>query len=653
MPLARNSAALKKRAWLNGPTLAPAYLSMNRFTRSALNQRSGNYVCNCTFVGDGCRTITDLDLQDFANEGDGGVWTFNEDLEVKECERVVFPENVDTIIIPVGITVTVDGEIIFPEGANLVINGTYQNNSTNTTETSGNVTVKGKISGDGIWRFKGGVIEFTEFGEVTSPQRFWITEQVEYFQIDNNFKFGQEGVFPSKNPSIYLDVGKPVIFKFIVSTSAKENVYFNLIRISGFPATNSTIQNNSNNASMFINFTSDYFNDDYYSWGLLEIINEGTNLIEIDSWRGKHNIGGLRNKSTGTINFNFFTFHYFAVLGSVTNEAGGTINLKEEFGGKEVSFVPSPFTNITSTLENNGDLNIKDSNDKLTIFTKFTNAGTITNKGTLEFKGYKNTEQFLNNGTITNEGTFNIIDIPQALLVNNASTTTNLGVMNIENSSYTIFANKTLQNGDSTNTISGTINVNQNGSIFIGNNATDAGSILKNQDGNININYNGRIVLVGTDALFDNETLGIVTNNSQGPTDGAGIGINPGAASGKIVNNGTFNNYGIMEIGSGIVENKFQFENGDDTGQWRGGMKFIDGSRLLNENIFYNKNESIIEIFGDNVAGYSSGIITNNSSFTNSGIIYQGSGDGDCKIGTINGTNTIDNTGGTISLTCI
>ena len=77
--------------------MPPAYLSMNRFARSALNQRSGNYVCNCPIVNqcDGCTTITNLNFEDFADETDTATeWVFNQDLEVKECERFIIKKKV-------------------------------------------------------------------------------------------------------------------------------------------------------------------------------------------------------------------------------------------------------------------------------------------------------------------------------------------------------------------------------------------------------------------------------------------------------------------------------------------------------------------------------------------------------------------------------
>ena len=222
----------------------------------------------------------------------------------------------------------------------------------------------------------------------------------------------------------------------------------------------------------------------------------------------------------------------------------------------------------------------------------------------------------------------------------------NLGTINIDNSSYTILANNTLQNGNTTS--AGTLNVTNNGSIWIGSNAADTGSVLESQNGNININSKGTIVLVGQNALFDNKEFSTVTNNSDGPTTGgAGIGINPGSVNRKIKNAGIFKNYGIMEIGSGKVENTSnaaEFNNGDYDGELRGGMKFIEGSTLLNEGTFYNNNEGIIEIFGA-TNEYDPGNITNNSSFINYGIIYQGSNLGDCLRGTIGGTQTIYNTG--------
>ena len=228
----------------------------------------------------------------------------------------------------------------------------------------------------------------------------------------------------------------------------------------------------------------------------------------------------------------------------------------------------------------------------------------------------------------------------------------NLGTINIDNSSYTILANNTLQNGNTTS--AGILKVNNNGSIWIGSNAADTGSVLESQNGNININSNGTIVLVGQNALFDNKELSIVTNNSDGPTGGAGIGINPGSVNGKIKNAGIFKNYGIMEIGSGKVENTSiaaEFNNGDYNGELRGGMKFIEGSTLLNEATFYNNNKGIIEIFGA-TDEYNPGIITNNGLFTNNGIIYQGSGNVPCLAGTITQTQPIDGVG-TISQTCI
>ena len=257
MPLARNSAALKQRAWLNGPTLPPAYLSMNRFARSALNQRSGNYVCNCPIVnqGDGCTTITELDFTVFANQVNG-VWAFKPgNFEIKECEILTIPEGVTQITLLTNSTMTIKGEFIIPADVTFIQNGIV-NNFGNTVVNSGVHEVHNKFTT--IGNTTGGYILEKQIKVMTGGV-FDSAVEIKKINQDNidevnitlagTGTFGDNGILTINEISNYINAIKFTFTK--ESDSTEPDTKVRILFINSHFKNESFVTNNSNYTLQF------------------------------------------------------------------------------------------------------------------------------------------------------------------------------------------------------------------------------------------------------------------------------------------------------------------------------------------------------------------------------------------------------------------
>ena len=163
-----------------------------------------------------------------------------------------------------------------------------------------------------------------------------------------------------------------------------------------------------------------------------------------------------------------------------------------------------------------------------------------------------------------------------------------------------------------------------------------------NNNGIIVNNFNNVINTIGTidnnSGIINNKAGGIITNNNYGIINNNAGGIinnNTGAiitnkSDSKITNNAG----GIINNAGGIITNDVG-TSGTIINNASGRINNTAGGTINNNYIISNKSDGII-------ANYYGGIINNNSTFFNSGNVYNPLTNVGCGVGTYNGTILIN-----------
>ncbi|MEM7474102.1 MAG: PEP-CTERM sorting domain-containing protein [Planctomycetota bacterium] len=295
-----------------------------------------------------------------------------------------------------------------------------------------------------------------------------------------------------------------------------------------------------------------------------------------------------------------------AAAGSVTNAAGGVINLNGAGTGNVA---------IDANFQNNGTVNFNKSGSFSSSSTTFTNDGTVNIAAGQEMTFGSSNTFVQNSGTLDIDGTFTMSS--DTFTYNGGVIEGDLG---LSNSTLNIGAGTGGFNADFT----GTSN-NLTGNVLAGQtlnmNATNVGATVSAQadysnSGTINLNANGTNSATLT-------RLGTITNNADGVLNFGGTGTGNRVLTADLQNNGTVN-----------VNKSSSFSRGSGTITNNGTMTIAAGEELtFGSSSDFIQQSGTLNVFGDFTMSsddfvYNGGIINGEIDLNSSSLTFGAGGTG-------------------------